>query len=353
MFDRDGGRHDDEDEHAPRVSGRRRLPDAARALPEAAWSVARSAGSVARGAGSVARGAGSVARTVGAPGGLRGLAVESAWCVAHVLAYPIPVRRGTPGAPHEHRTEDLPLDRRSRMIRDLTTPNTPVLVLHGALDHRGAVAALDRALRRRGSGVLHAIDYGTLCTTGDLRLAAHELREQVQRVRELTGADTVRLVGYSLGGVIARYYVQRLDGAEAVDTLVTVGSPHGGSRAAHLWPTALARQVTPGSDVLTELAEPAPDCHTRFLVVAGRMDQLVMPARNGRVEHPDLWVETLELPDTGHLSLTVHPEAVRWVSTRLVAMSDDRDPMSGAARRGARPLSAVPGVTGRAPLTVR
>ena len=105
----------------------------------------------------------------------------------------------------------------------------------------------------------------------------------------------MHIVGHSLGGVIARYYVQRMGGSARVDTLVTLGSPHTGTLGAYLVPTALGRQLRPGSAPLTELELPAPGCATRFLVVWSRMDQMVFPQRNARLQHPDLDVEELEL----------------------------------------------------------
>ena len=51
-----------------------------------------------------------------------------------------------------------------------------------------------------------------------------------------------------MGGLIARYYVQRLGGDARVHTLVTLGTPHGGTAAAYLVPHRLARQLRPDSD---------------------------------------------------------------------------------------------------------
>jgi pimeloyl-ACP methyl ester carboxylesterase len=173
-----------------------------------------------------------------------------------------------------------------------------------------------RALRRRGFGVVHAVNYGLL--TGDLRAAAHELRGHVERLCEETGAERVHIVGHSLGGVIARYYVQRMGGSARVDTLVTLGSPHTGTLGAYLLPTTLGRQLRPGSPPLTELELPAPGCDTRFLVVWSRMDQMVLPQRNARLQHLDLDVEELELSDVGHLALPIDGRVVRWVVDALI-----------------------------------
>jgi hypothetical protein len=54
------------------------------------------------------------------------------------------------------------------------------------------------------------------------------------------------------------------------------------------------------------------------------MDEMVVPQRNARLQHPDLDVEQLELRDVGHLSLPIDGRVVRWVVDALVR-SDRRD----------------------------
>jgi triacylglycerol lipase len=256
------------------------------------------------------------ARTFGSPSGIRGLAVEWAWLTAHLAVYPAGLVREALHAPTgHHRTDPLPPVHRSLVVTDVEAAGTPILLLHGIMDNRSVFTVFRRTLRRRGFGVVHAMNYSVFID--DIRTAAHKLHQHVEELRELAGADRIHIVGHSLGGMIARYYVQRMGGSAAVDTLVTLGSPHGGTLAAHLLPTPLARQLRPGSDVIAELERPAPSCDTRFLVVWSRMDQMVLPQRNGRLRHPDLDVEELELRDVGHLSLPIDPRTVHWVATAL------------------------------------
>jgi len=286
----------------------------------ATGTVASATGTLAE---TVAGAARYTARTFLSPAGLRGLAVEAAWCTAHAASYPWGLLREhvrTDGTYAHYRTDSLSPTQRSLLVTDMTAAGTPILLVHGIMDNRSVFTVFRRALRRRGFGVVHAVNYSVL--TGDIRLAAHDLRRHVDRLRERTGSDRVHVVGHSLGGLIARYYVQRLGGDEAVHTLVTLGSPHGGSLAAYLMPTPLTRQVMPGSELLAELAEPAPRCRTRFLVVWSRMDQLIVPQGNARLEHSDLDVRTLELADVGHMSLSMHPRAVHWVASSLARLDD-------------------------------
>ena len=61
------------------------------------------------------------------------------------------------------------------------------------------------------------------------------------------------LVGLSMGGLISRYYVQRLGGIERVQRLITISSPHRGTWLAYALPMALYVQMRPDSAFLQDL----------------------------------------------------------------------------------------------------
>jgi triacylglycerol lipase len=292
-------------------------------------TLAGAGGDLADTAGTLMRGASYVARTFGVPAGLRGLTVELAWTGVHLSLYPwglVDEALHPTGTLAHHRTDTLPPGQRSLIVSDMAASATPVLLVHGIVDNRSIFALLARALRRRGFGVVHAVNFSVLTTlTGDIRVAARELGHHVERLCASTGSDRVHIVGHSLGGLISRYYVQRLGGDARVGTLVTLGTPHRGSAIAHLLPpTPVCRQLRPGSDLVRELDEPAPGCRTRFLAVWSRQDQLIIPQRSARLEHPDLDVEHLELAHTGHLTLTADPRTLHTVA-RLLARRDQRE----------------------------
>ncbi|GEL16208.1 esterase/lipase family protein [Pseudonocardia asaccharolytica] len=305
--------------------------------------LAETAGGLRSVAADLARATGYALRTFGSPGGLRGLAVECTWLAAHLASYPLGLLRESSTENGVYRTDALQPSRRSLVVADMAAAGTPILLVHGILDNRSVFSVFRIALRRRGFGAVHAVNYSVL--TGDLRTAAQELHGHVERLCEQTGAEKVHIVGHSLGGMIARYYVQLMGGSANVDTLVTLGSPHSGTLAAYALPTPLARQLRPGSEVLTELAQPAPGCTTRFLVVWSRMDQMVLPQRNARLLHPDLHVEELELRDAGHLSLPIDPRAVHWIATRLAQSHTE----SHQFRRRSQCLHRIPETARTAP----
>jgi pimeloyl-ACP methyl ester carboxylesterase len=130
----------------------------------------------------------------------------------------------------------------------------------------------------------------------------------------------VHVVGHSLGGLIARYYVQRLGGDRRVESLVTLGTPHQGSRWAHLLPTPLVRQLRPGSSLLQELAQPVPSCRTRITAVYSDLDQVVVPTSSGRCDHPDLGARNVLVRGVGHMSLPIHRGVLDEVAATLAGV---------------------------------
>ena len=252
-----------------------------------------------------------------------GLTVEAAWALAHVGTY-------VWGVGHEHvsaagpylryRTDQLSLDQRGLLVTDMAASSVPVLLVHGIGDNRSIFAVLARVLRRRGYGTVHAVNFSVLTPiTGDIRAAAADLAHHVERLRTRTGSETVHVIGHSLGGVIARYYVQCLGGDAVVDTVVTLGSAHHGSAlASMLPPTTLIRQLRPGSELVAELDRPAPGCRTRFLSVWSHQDPTMIPRTSARLDHPDLDVSHLELDHVGHLSMVIDPRTLHRVVAWMV-----------------------------------
>ncbi|MFD4372775.1 lipase family alpha/beta hydrolase [Streptomyces sp. NPDC058486] len=194
----------------------------------------------------------------------------------------------------------------------------PVVLLHGFVDNRSAFLLLRRALARHGRIHVASLNHSPL--TCDLRTAAEALGSRIDTLLTGTGRTEVDLVGHSLGGLIARYYVQRLGGDARVRTLVTLGTPHAGTAVAPLADAhPVVRQMRPGSEVLRELAAPAPGCRTRFVSFWSDLDQIMVPVETARLDHPDLLVHNVRVSGIGHLALPVHPTVATGVLAALDA----------------------------------
>ncbi len=221
---------------------------------------------------------------------LRTVATEFGSVVTHLLRYPVGLRR----------------PRMTANLADRTGGSAePVVLVPGLADNMAVFTRLRLALEECGVGPVVAFAYSPFI--GDVPSVAAKLAEQVEQLCAITGASRVRLVGHSLGGLIARYYVQRLGGHARVDFVVTVATPHRGTRAAWLLsPLPLVRQLRPDSELYAELAEPAPECRTRFVTFSSGGDAVILPARNGQLDHPDLPTRNIVLPGMGHFTLAEH-----------------------------------------------
>ena len=126
--------------------------------------------------------------------------------------------------------------------------------------------------------------------TGDLREAAAVLAATAERALA-AGAPSVDVVGFSAGGVTARLYAEE-GGAPALRRVVTLGSPHHGTRvaglAAALAPDACVtacQQLVPGSPLLSELNgdDETPD-GPRWVTLWTRQDEVVTPPESTRLD---------------------------------------------------------------------
>ncbi|GAA3771079.1 hypothetical protein GCM10022206_07070 [Streptomyces chiangmaiensis] len=206
--------------------------------------------------------------------------------------------------------------RRTGRDEPATGGGPPVLLAHGLADRESVCTALRQGLGGLGVGPFITVSYEAL--SPDIRAAARVLGEQVELAIARSAGRAVVVIGYSLGGLVARYYVQRLGGDTYVPLVITLATPHGGTTAALLAPPhPLLRQLRPGSGLLTELAEPAVGCRTRFVAFYSDLDQAVIPATRGRIDHPDLMACNVLVAGVGHLTLPTHRPVIDQVRSLL------------------------------------
>ena len=236
---------------------------------------------------------------------LKATALEVAILAGHLLLYPSGItqerRAPAPALPTTDGAAQLP-----------TEAKPPVLLLHGFIDNRSVFVLLRRSLAQHGRQQIETLNYSPL--TCDIRAAAELLGRRIEEICERTGAQQIDVVGHSLGGLIGRYYVQRLGGDTRVRTLVTLGTPHSGTRVAPLANAhPIVRQMRPGSPVLEELTRPAPDCRTHFVSFWSDLDHVMDPLETACIDHPDLTVQNVRVTGIGHLALPVHPAVANGI----------------------------------------
>ena len=161
----------------------------------------------------------------------------------------------------------------------------PVLLVHGIWDSSSRLAPLAAGLTLRGVHGVHAIDL----VPNDGRAPIPELGRLVAREADSLaareGAERVDVVGFSMGALVARWYVQRGGGKERVRRFVSIAGPHHGTLSAYALPFAGARDMRPKSALLEDLAaDPDPFGDVEVHCLYTPFDLIIVPAKSGVLE---------------------------------------------------------------------
>jgi triacylglycerol lipase len=102
--------------------------------------------------------------------------------------------------------------------------------------------------------------------------------------QNLSSMEQFDLVGFSMGGIVARYYVQRLGGIKRVRRLITIAAPHHGTYVAYAAGTVGSKQMRPGSSFLRALNSDAALLEqVRVTSIWTPFDLMIAPASNSRL----------------------------------------------------------------------
>ncbi len=185
-----------------------------------------------------------------------------------------------------------------------------VVLVPGYLANRSSMLPLRGYLWACGVKQVRTFEYGPLLKGGrGIEAAARGLRDFLRR--EVRGGR-IDLVCHSLGGLVARLYLQELGGARRVDRCITLGTPHQGTYNAYWMTSRVARELRPDSALLARLeASRAAAASVRFTSLVAGSDNIVLPRVFGAHD------ELVHLPDLGHLGLLFSPAAFRAVEERL------------------------------------
>lgn len=189
---------------------------------------------------------------------------------------------------------------------------THAVLVHGIWQNQGrCFGMLRRDLEKRG----------VICLVPSLKPAdgrdglepmARQLRDEIETT---FGPDQhFVVVAFSMGGLISRYYLQDLDGAERCEGFITISTPHHGTEMAHLHYGKGARQMRPDSPFLQHLAQneerlkdiPLVSYRTPF-------DAVIVPSESSLWEQ----AENLEVPSPLHPLMTSSPTVRKDILRRF------------------------------------
>lgn len=170
---------------------------------------------------------------------------------------------------------------RMRQRRRREDADLLVVFVHGFLAAGSVLDALRDRVHDDVACDTHSFTYGPL---HGIESAAARLRAQVDATRN---GRRIAFVGHSLGGLVARWHLD-VDGGDAVG-LVTLATPHEGTRVANRYPGSFARSLRPGSEAIRRLG---PESSVRHVAIAAERDTTIVPTSSAAPAGAEVhWIE--------------------------------------------------------------
>lgn len=154
----------------------------------------------------------------------------------------------------------------------------PVILVHGIWDTSAIFAPLAQALGQEGWSIY---SLNLIPNDGSVRLEklGEQLADFIQQT--LPPHQKINLIGFSMGGLVSRYYIQRLGGLERTDHFITVSSPHKGTFTAYVRDLPGYLCMRPHSDFLRNLAKDIDTLNQiNFTSLWTPFDAMIVPANS-------------------------------------------------------------------------
>ncbi|NJK74632.1 MAG: alpha/beta fold hydrolase [Microcoleus sp. SU_5_6] len=157
----------------------------------------------------------------------------------------------------------------------------PVVLIHGIWDTSTIFHKMSAYLTQRGWSV-HSLDLTPNDGSLELDLLAKQLAEYIRESFE--PEQPIDLVGYSMGGIVSRYYVQRLGGIDRVQRFITLSSPHRGTLTAYSLPLPGYLDMRPDSRLLRDLNQDVTVLkRINFTSMWTPFDVMIVPANSSQM----------------------------------------------------------------------
>ena len=129
-----------------------------------------------------------------------------------------------------------------------------VVLVHGFLNRGGIL----RGLAKHLTSVGHTCFVPSLKPC-DARCGLPVLADQLSRFISASLPDTSRfaIIGFSMGALVVRYYLQELGGYRRADAFFSICGPHAGTLTAYMYPSEGVYQMRPRSEFLIRLDQSA------------------------------------------------------------------------------------------------
>jgi triacylglycerol lipase len=186
-----------------------------------------------------------------------------------------------------------------------------IVLVHGIFDNGGLFKSMVRSLEQRGHEC-----FAPSLHPSDARLGIADLAQKLAREIQHQFGDTeiIAIIGFSMGCLIARHYLQELEGYKRTRLFFAISGPHAGSLLAHCYVGQGAVDMRPHSKFLQRLAATEHRL-TAVALYAYRtpFDLMILPSTSS--EWPA--AENLKIPALAHPLMLSHKAVLSHITKKL------------------------------------
>lgn len=160
--------------------------------------------------------------------------------------------------------------RRSPKVRN------PVLLIHGISDTTVVFRRMTTYLSSLGWSV-HS--FNLTPNNGSLGLDKLAMQVADYVAKTFDPEQPLDVIGFSMGGIVSRYYIQRLGGIDRVQRFISISAPNQGTLLGHLSRHPGCIQMRPESEFLKDLNQDVAMLERlNFTVIWTPFDLMIVPA---------------------------------------------------------------------------
>jgi triacylglycerol lipase len=162
-----------------------------------------------------------------------------------------------------------------------------IYLLPGIDDTRKRMRYIQRELIRAGVTDVHLLEITPNDGSISIEQMAVQVLRQIEKTeREFPGGGRADAIGYSMGGLVFRYIIQRLGGKELFRTFISIATPHHGTATACLRRGEGVRQMRPASKLLQELnGDPNPWGSVKAYSFWSPLDLMIIPSSSSTMPY--------------------------------------------------------------------
>ncbi|MFW6008573.1 MAG: alpha/beta fold hydrolase [archaeon] len=168
----------------------------------------------------------------------------------------------------------------------------PIILIHGYSDNPSTIwwRVLEKRLIQVGysPSMIKKIDLSKNEMLGEAifspKIYVKKIVKKVKKMEEKSDYEKFDIIAHSMGGLISRLFIENYSGDKYIRKLITLGTPHQGTKFTILLKfTSGGQDMIPQSDLIKQLKTSKIPKNVEYYSIFSRGDYAIIPYSNGRL----------------------------------------------------------------------